>query len=254
MSENLLSLRLHGEVPLDLFAKAITNFNLLISALTKDVSGSEDISWQIHDLRAGSAYAAVRAYGDNSVAIDNIVESYETIGERLSVGKPLHFSDEITKPVFKIARLVNGHVSAITFGTSNSNFDIDEIKATSSEPVSRIYSIGTIVGIAGTITTRPHLKLTVFDNLFDRAVSCHVQNTFREELRGAWDKEVSISGMIYRDPDTGRPIEIKDIRDIQIIPEKSEWDFRQARGVLFDFNNNETVVESVRRLRNAETG
>jgi hypothetical protein len=69
-------------------------------------------------------------------------------------------------------------------------------------------------------------------------------------MRAFWGKKVVVVGRVERDPVTGYPDEIRDIRDIRLAPTYNAEDYQRAIGA-FDLGSEPAEV-MVRRLRSAE--
>lgn len=251
MASDLVTLKLNGEVTLNQYAKAMEDLRKLIDALSIEVAGTEEIEWSIYDLVAGSAYVAIRGSYYDLGRVEKVVEAYRVIGTALASNRPIPYSEAIIKPASALTSIINSHITSVGFGIGDDMLIVDKPVRIEEEEAKRIYSIGTVRGIAGTITIRPSLRLTVFDMLFDRAVYCYLQSELREKVRNAWDKQVEVTGMVFRDPDTGRPIEVRDVSDVLVIENGSSGNFRPARGVLFDPENQEPAEVTIRRIRDA---
>lgn len=59
----------------------------------------------------------------------------------------------------------------------------------------------------------------------------HVPDNLTEQLRQAWGKKVSVTGDIVQDPETGRPLEIREVTDIKVQEEQDDtvW---QVKSIL----------------------
>ena len=251
MARDLVTLRLNGDVPLDLYVRAIRGFLDLIDALSLEVARTNEIEWSIADLDAGSAYAAVRGIYYDIDSVERVVEAYRTIGTAISTDRPIPYSETIALHTSRITSVLNSRIRSIGLGIEDEEIVVDKPFRIEEEEERKVYSLGTIKGIAGTITNRPSLKLTVFDTLFDRAVFCFLENDMREDVRGAWDKQVEVTGMIFRDPDTGRPVEVRGVSQVSVIDDLGSFSFEELRGVLYDEEDQEPAEVTIRRLRDA---
>lgn len=93
-------------------------------------------------------------------------------------------------------------------------------------------SFGVLIGTVYSIFIDP-LRLSVKDVLFGNRVQCYLTSEFHDMARDAWGKKVEVTGIIYRDPDTGRPIEVRQVKAIEILEEdESLFSFRRARGAI----------------------
>ncbi|HRQ39047.1 MAG TPA: hypothetical protein PLD25_14150 [Chloroflexota bacterium] len=251
MANDLVTLKLNGEVTLELYAKAMQTMRILIDALSLEVAGTGEIEWSIYDLQAGSAFAAIRGNYYDPKPVEKVVEAYRIVGAALSSDRPIPYSEGIVKPASDLTSLINGYITSVSFGVGDDFHTVEKPVRLEEEAAKRIYSLGTIRGIAGTITIRPSLRLTVFDTLFDRAVYCYLPSELREKVRNAWDKQVEVTGMVYKDQETGRPVDVKNVTEVLIIENGTLGSFRHARGVLFNPENQEPAEVTIRRMRDA---
>src|SRR5262245_35194340 len=63
----------------------------------------------------------------------------------------------------------------------------------------RTVEVDILTGIVRTISTRPRLRLTLDDSLFNRVVYCYLAPDQQELARTVWNKRVEITGLVYRD-------------------------------------------------------
>lgn len=62
---------------------------------------------------------------------------------------------------------------------------------------------------------RPHIQITLYDDLFDRAVTCHLDPNW--QVTQYWGKRIAVTGLVYRDPQSDRPYKIRDVITIDIL-------------------------------------
>jgi hypothetical protein len=249
MTRKTLTLKLNGDVPLALFARAIQHFNALVDGLTVEVTG-EELPWEVADLHGGSAYVAVVARSDDDVQIDKVLRAYDEVGEALRRHEPIPYSPAVSHAAWSIANLVNGEIKSIDLGSPFNTYTIKEpIKDRSTDDGQKPQiAWGTLYGEVGSIIKRPRLQLTLFDSLFDRAVPCFLHKNQESDARQAWGRQVAVTGRIYRNADNGRPLKIRDVISIEIIePQKSAY--QHARGAI-PFSPDDVYPETqIRRLR-----
>jgi hypothetical protein len=92
-------------------------------------------------------------------------------------------------------------------------------------------SIGVITGVVRAISDNPNLKISVTDNLFEKVVNCYLEPEQAELARKFWRKPVSVTGLLYRDAVTGRPIEMREVYQIEPLPPPVIGALMDARGV-----------------------
>jgi len=150
-----------------------------------------------------------------------------------------------------ITRILDGKISSIEFGVDDHIYHITQ-SYLPEKPSTKAYSYGVIAGKVENLIGHKNLKLTLYDTLFNKGVICYVEEEKRELLRNIWGKNVTVSGCIYRDIITGRPIEIHDIETIEIIPLPEPGAYKKARGILPWKTGDETAEQTIRRIRDDE--
>lgn len=247
-----LTLFLEGEVTLDLFSEVMSNFNALIYNLTEEVTGSRDIEWQISSLSSGSALTSVRGANDNSEGVARVVRAYESVGRSLSEGKPIPYSDKVAKHAYAITSVINGYISRIDFSTADESYGVETPFEGREQPKSEV-SLGAVTGDLVSVWSHPSLKVGIYDLLFNRVVHCYFANPRTEQsdlAREAWQHRVFVSGNVKRDVETGRPIEVRQVVDIEIIDAPRDNAFFEAGGILPWSDGDETAENTIRRIRN----
>jgi len=145
---------------------------------------------------------------------------------------------------------LNGRITAIRFETQEKDNFITSKSSIGKKSQSIKHSMGTVKGIVQSLTMRNQLKFTIWDALFDKGVTCYLDKGQEEIMREVWGKKVIISGRIGRHPETGLPVVIRQISDIQVIPEIEPGSYRRARGVIPWKEGIERPEDVIRRLRN----
>lgn len=251
MSADTLTLKLHGNVPLDLYAQAVEHFRSLVYALSLEVTGSEGVDWTIARLSAGSALATVRGVYEHPNEVERVVRAYHVVGEHLHRGQPVPYSVDVATSAYALTSLVNGHITGLDLVTDFGSYTVVEAVTDAAAEQRRgdVEGWGTIRGELGTVTTRPNLRITVYDALFDKAVLCFLNDKFQKRAREAWGQTVAVSGWIVRDSETGRPLKVREVFDLQVVVQEPGA-FRRARGALPFDPNSEPPEDIIRQLRN----
>lgn len=110
---------------------------------------------------------------------------------------------------------------------------------------------GIVIGVVHRLDDRDRLNFTLYDVIFDRAITCYVSEERKDLLRGIWGERVTVLGMVARDPESGQPSEIKDIEAIVIAPTVEPGQFEAARGLLKP-ETDEALELTIERMRNSE--
>lgn len=246
MTEDRVTLELKGgTVPLDIFTTAISGLEGLLKALTASVADNAKITWMIEELSVGSATATIVGQSDDPETVDRVVKAYEAVGHALQSGGQVPYSESVRKAAHKIASVLNGKVSEIRMLTAERSYAKTTPEAEVSER-QNLVAYGSVEGIVQTVTNRNVLRFTLYDALYDRAVQCYLAPGQDDMMRELWEKRVIVQGLVTRDPENGRPTEIRQItKAIPVIA----GDYRQGRGALKAVD--ESPEDAIRRIRNA---
>lgn len=247
-----LTLSLDGEVRLADWAVALRELREMIDALAVQLSIDTDLDWVVDDLRASSALATIRGVGDTE-AVQRVVRGYERVGESLEQNKPVPFGPEVSAPANRIAALINGSISSVRFETAARDCIVQarpeaaDVSGEIQSDSSPNEAWGMIEGRIQTVTTRGTLRFTLYDSVFDRAVSCYLSPQHAQDtMLDVWDKMARVEGWIARSPDTGRPYAVRRIQSIAVVG--VPVDFRKARGVL-SFDRTRRPEDMIRKTR-----
>lgn len=247
-----LTLILHGEIPLDLFAAAIRHFDALLDAIGAEVAGPNVIRWDIDRLNTGSATVQVRGLSENLDAVEQTVRAYDAIGEALQRGEPIPFSPSVQRSAHALTGLLNGFITSISFATETA-IHVVQSQTTEEEAEQSsqwIVSWGTLRGEVGTIASRPSLQFTLYDSLFDKAVACYLSSDRELLAREIWRKRVEVTGRIYRRIDDDRPVRVRNVADVRVL-DAPIGDFRRARGAVPRQADDDPPEVRIGRFRNA---
>ena len=87
--------------------------------------------------------------------------------------------------------------------------------------------------------------------MFNKAVICHLQVGQEELARSAWNTQVTVSGMVERDPGTGHATHMRQVSSIQPLPDHPRGVWRDARGALPWSPGDPPAEAMIRKLREA---
>jgi hypothetical protein len=110
---------------------------------------------------------------------------------------------------------------------------------------------GGIEGRVQTLSSRGSLRFTLYDLLHDRAVSCYLASGAEETMRDVWGKLALVEGWVKRDAQTGRPITVRQIRNVTLLAEYPPASYKDARGAVKRQPGQMRGEEIIRRLRDA---
>jgi hypothetical protein len=254
MADNTVTLVLEGDVPLIDFAQAIAGFNELVAALSED-TGSPSLIWLMDDLQISSTVATARSNG-NAREVASVVHAYAEVGVAYQTGQPIRYSEKAKRATEKIVSITS--VNRVRFETATQDILIPTERTLALPlPVRPLLKIstfspafGAIEGRVQTLSNRNGLRFTLYDVLYDKAISCYLQEGKEDAIRNLWGKLAVIEGIVTRDPATGRPLSIRQIADVTPLPEPySTALYREAAGCV---SPNDLLPEDViRRVRDA---
>ena len=248
MPSNTITLALTGDVPLDVFADEMQHWSGLIRALSSELDPAANIEWVIVDLQPGSAQLTARGEAHEPDAVERVVRAYATVGRALEQGGQIPFSPQVRRHAQAIVRHLNDKVTAIRFETPEDDFTIMAQASSQARPA-YLQAYGTVTGKVQTLSSRRRLSFTLYDALFDKAVNCYLKEGQEDLVRDKWDRYAIVEGRVSRDPMTGRPVAVRDITDVQLLPIIGHGDYREARGVIPWSDDGEKPEEVIRRLR-----
>jgi len=110
---------------------------------------------------------------------------------------------------------------------------------------------GAVEGRVQTVTSRRGLRFTLYDSLYDHAVSCYLGEKQEELMRGVWGRRAVVEGWISRDPISGRPVAIRRIFNVTVLPDVAPGSYEKARGALPYDPADVAPEERVRQVRDA---
>jgi hypothetical protein len=262
MQLDTVTMSLSGrEVPLATFASAIVRFSALVRALSAE-AGRTDLEWIVDELSRGSTLAVARGIG-NPDQVARVVRRYGEVGMSLADDAPLKpYSPPVRIAAGRLRGIVGGAVEAMLLETPEREAIVRPrivrmkpapaarspiLMATAKPPVA---AFGAIEGRIQTLTNRGGLRFTLYDTLEDRAVSCYLAEGSDEIMRGAWGRRAVVEGWVVRDPMTGRPLTVRQVRSVHVKPDPEPDGYISARGIAPSLSGL-LPEQAIRRLRDA---
>ena len=254
MADDIVTLALDGEISVADFAQAVQAFSGLLKALTDTVAPNSDIEWMIERLDTSSAIMTARAESENVQQVESVTQAYSVIGRSMSVSEPIPYAPVVVQYARSITSLINGRIPNVRFETQRETFIVDTAPgiAFSVAREKVIVARGAVLGTVQTVSNRKGLRFTLYDAVFDKAVSCYLREHQEEMMRDVWGKRAIVEGTVTRDPDTGRPLAIRQITDVQLTAEPMRGAYRAARAIALTAPDAESPEDVIRRLRDAE--
>lgn len=249
MAKDTITLALSGEVDLARFAAAVSNFEGLVQALSKE-KGAEGIRWLIHDLQISSTIATVRGESDILGEVERVVNAYEDVGRSLQSGQRPDYSEPVVRAANAITSVLGDKITAVRFETADLEFTVAS-RPEIAGATTVMKSSGAIEGRIQTLSNRKGLRFVLFDTLNDRAISCYLSEGQEEKMREIWGKRAIVEGEISREKETGRPVAIRHIVDMKVLPELQRGGYLKARAIAPRKPGAPLAEEIIRQLRDA---
>lgn len=248
MTKNTLTFSLEGEVALRDFASAMGNLNSMIVALSKEVANNSDIEWVVEELYPGSATVTFAGVFSDPMQVVRVIDAYEQVGDSISSGKQIPFSEPVRRSAEAITKVINHKITAVRFETQDHDYQISA-KFEKGKDVHTKYTYGSVKGTIETLSNHKTLNFTLYDSLFNYPVHCYFKEGEEDQMRGVWGRRAVVSGRIGRQSGTGRPLVIREVKNVRALEEVEPGSYRQARGSI-PWGPGETPEEIMRRLRN----
>lgn len=250
MAKNTITLALNGEVTIAHFAGALSALQKLVQALSEDAGLAGQIAWYVYDLQAGSATTTLRAQSDVLEQAERIVEAYAAVGIALQTGSYSAFSEPVIRAAKTITKIIDDKVTSVRFETADVDTTIlkypNKVIATALTK-----SYGAIEGKVQTLTNRAGLRFNLYDTLHDHAVACYVEEGKEALLREIWGQTAVVEGEISRDRFSGRPVAVRHITTIRVLPEAGRGSYLDARGAAPLLPGGPKPEDIIRHLRDA---
>lgn len=255
MANDTVKLELRGDIQIDVFADAIRHFSELVLALSHEIAGRDLIEWELDTLDYGSpAVLMWQGHLDDIETVESVVVAVETVGKSLERGDAIPYGEQIRNIAVNLAKIPNGKIDTLLLGSSKTVASITSDAASNLEnniQPSEVSSYGQVVGTADTISRRQGYVVTIFDELFDKAVRCYFEQGQENLMRDMWEKRVSVTGLIARDAYSGRPRAIRHISNVEFLPKSSLDNFIALKGSASYKPGDELPEETIRRFRDA---
>ena len=248
MSKATLTFELGGRVELKELEEGIRLFTRLVSNLTP----RSGVTWVVDDLQPGSALVTLRGESDDPAKVEQIIAEYEVIGCALSRHENLHHTKtRVVQAAHAIADFA-GPREYVRLETPNQDYIVYGNRvADGNAHTEPSVSIGAITGRVQTLTSRSGLRFNLYDTVHDRAVACYLGPGQEEIMREAWGNRATVVGRVSRDPLTGKPMSIRDIRQVELLDDVAPGVYRQAKGAVPWEQGDMLPEEAIRLLRDA---
>jgi len=253
-TNDLVTLSLEGDVPLPKYAEALVKFTTLIQSLSRDVAPNTQIRWIISYLAASSAITQARGVPDAEEAfpaVERTAAAYVDIGRSVSRGVTSPYSPDSEKAGRELAALVDGDIRTMRFENVLEDVIVQLGEHGKLTEAKAVLTAGAVEGRVETLSSRGGLRFMLYDLRNDKAISCYLAEGQEDAMRDAWGQTVIVEGIVNRDAESGRPLTVRQVRSIQILPEYVPGSYRQAGGVLRRRQGQPRAEELIRQIRDA---
>lgn len=254
LPDEFTEIGLNGQVTLDGFAKVVRAFDQLMTAISADYRGGDEITWIISLLRGGIAQKLTAPQiqsapiGGEPDLRHTVTDTFQKIGISLRNQTPIR-NPRLAPPAYSLASVVDGAITSIDFVTQRGSVRVDE-RTKKLKPL-LIRDYGVVEGDVETLHRRGRLHFTLYDSLFDRAVTCRLRRDQEELMREIWGHHAAVHGLVTRDPQNGRPLEVSEITQIALLPPYDPTRYESARGILPWKRDMPKPEEVIRQMRDA---
>ena len=174
---------------------------------------------------------------------------YENIGKALQNKEEIRNKNRVMSATDAVKNLT-ASLDYVRFETSEFDFTIYHNGKTPLAPVTTV-AIGAVTGRVQVLSNRGGLRFNLYDTIHDKAVSCYLRQGQEEMMREAWGRRATVIGRVTREMETGRPIAVRGIIDVQILEEVAAGSYREARGSVPWQPGDMLPEDAIRRLRDA---
>lgn len=257
MADDTVTLALDGEVALAQFASAVTKLDALVNSLTEAVADGSEFRWIVERLDSSSAVVTVRPEGPDAALATSVAKAYLEVGQSLEAGQDPPFPPQVRARATDLASLISDRITAIRFETSEAEAIVRRVREAEGTELNVVdldqrTAFGAIEGVVQTLSNRRGLRFTLYDTVFDKAVSCYLDAGRESIMRDAWGRRAIVEGSVTRDPESARPLSVRRISHVELVTEYPPGSYRLARGVLPRRSGDPKPEEAIRRVRDAE--
>lgn len=264
MVERTYAIRVDGTVSLRRWSAMLSAWQDSLSAISTQVGQDRVLSISIDELTYGSAFTEVLAEFDAEPSAVLFTQAYDSLSRGLRTGDISDVPKSLQKPGKKMldaARIDSG--DGFILSSESGDFVVSPASQGTESSVStvvpdQVVAYGVVSGRLQALSSRGSLRAVIFDEIHDKAVRCFLSIDQHERARELWDQHVIVQGLISRDPATGRPLSIKNIKTIDVDDSKASandehdmFAWRKARGALKHVHPELSSEELIRLVRDA---
>jgi hypothetical protein len=247
MNKNQIRLQLDGTVPLRLFSQAMQDFTDFVYALSLELAHEDSIEWTITELGQDRTTIVTTGYAENETSIAKVITAARLVTHALIHDDVILYSQTVVHAAIRLTSVLNGKITALRL-TPGEGSEIMIARPIQPLHVPARRVLGTIRGTVETISDHP-VTMILIEELFGGAVLCQMSNTEADSLRDFWRERVEVTGMIERDPITGRVLNVTEVLHIDPV-HTVEAGFLNTLGTVPWSDGDELPEAQLRRLRN----
>ncbi len=236
-----------ANIAFDKVADAVRHFEGIVKIVSAEQRGDDEIKWVVSDLATGSATWQITPEAETQPAIRGALEGIAEVGHALRSHTAIK-NRQLATHAYALTTLLDSDITAIEIAVLDQ--DIEITSPSYVKTAQSIMSYGSIEGDVLAMSARGGETFTLYDNLYNKAVVCHIEESQEEQVKPLYHRRARVEGLVSRDPDTGRPTDIHDITSITPV-EYTRGDYEMARGLFPTKPGDPSPEELIRRVRDA---
>ena len=202
---------------------ALQHFRGLLRELAADAAGGAAITWKLRRFGTGSLVAEVQGTAENQDSVHRVAAAYDCVGAALAAGDPVPYSDAVSAHTDRLTSLIDGRVELLRFRTGGRVREVRHASATALwKPQPHLDSLGAIEGVVETLARRRGMRLVVYPDNEAGGIPCFVTPEHEARMPDLWGKRVRVEGLLRRNGETGMPLSIRDVTDIEVVEPPAE--------------------------------
>ena len=218
------------EVPLEDFTRAIQAFVKLLQA----AAGKQPVDFTVASLQSGSAIMAVEIETPRAHTGELIKRETMATWRAVAAGDTRMVRKRLALYAGHLANVLNGHINAIRLTSDESEEVVRTAEAgTVGRARPRLHgSYGVVEGRVQTVSETKGLRFFLYDHATHKPVTCYMREGYRELMRDIWGREARAEGWVTRERGTARPVTVRDVTSVRLVPDRTPMDFLLAEGAL----------------------
>ncbi len=252
MPQDTVDLALQGKVSLRDFAAAVDALTEFLQALTREAARGAKVNWVIEALEVNGARVSTRAEvedeAESATLGPHLVHEARQVLRLRQAGTESAYTRKVKKPAGRLLYLPRrpGITQAFFITAEEEPLALAPPK---SRVVEVLCALGSLRGQVQMLSSAGGLRFGLLEESYRKAVTCYLQEGAQETMRNVWGKHATVSGLVYRDAETGRPIAV---RNVTSVSEEDEAPFHalwNARAALPGLGQGRDVEDLVRASR-----